>query len=128
MLPEEMDAREFSRVPVQVRVMIRSEGRDIESKRSIDLSMNGIFVESDEPLPQGSKCEMTLLSDGGEPIVRVDCSGVVRRLTSEGMAIEFVDLTLDSYEHLQNLVRFNAPDLKAVENELKEYLGLIKRR
>jgi hypothetical protein len=128
MLPEKNDAREFSRVPVQVRVLVRSEGRDIESKRSIDLSMNGIFVECDEQLPEGSKCELTLLLDGTEPIIRAECSGVVRRLAPEGMAIEFVELTLDSYEHLQNLVRFNAPDLNAVDNELKEHLGLIKRR
>jgi hypothetical protein len=43
------------------------------------------------------------------------------------MAIEFVELTLESYDHLQNLVRFNAPDLNTVENELREHLGLIKR-
>ncbi len=53
--------------------------------------------------------------------------GIIRRVAPEGMAIEFVELTLESYEHLQNLVRFNAPNLETVENELKEHLGLIKR-
>jgi len=127
MLPDEKDAREFSRVPVKVRVLVRSEGIDINSKRSIDLSMNGIFVECDEPLPLGTKCKLTLLLDGADPMIRAECGGVIRRITPEGMAIEFVELTLESYEHLQNLVRFNAPNLKAVENELKEHLGLMKR-
>jgi hypothetical protein len=127
MVPEENNAREFSRVAVKVRVLVRSEGIDIDTKRSIDLSMNGIFVECDEPLPLGTKCELTILLDGTDPMIRVECGGVVRRVTPEGMAIEFVELTLESYEHLQNLVRFNAPDLNTVEMELKEHLGLIKK-
>ena len=127
MLPEERDAREFSRVPVRVRVLVRSEGIDINSKRSVDLSMNGIFVECAEPLPLGTKCELTLLLDGIDPMIRAECGGVIRRISAEGMAIEFVELTLESYEHLQNLVRFNAPDLNTVENELKEHLGLKRR-
>ena len=127
MLPDKVDAREFSRVPVHVRVLVRSEGIDVNSKRSIDLSMNGIFVECDESLPVGTKCELTLLLDGTDPLIRAECGGVIRRVNAEGMAIEFVELTLESYEHLQNLVRFNAPDLNSVENELKEHLGLKKR-
>jgi hypothetical protein len=127
MASEEKNAREFSRVPVKVRVLVRSEGIDINSKRSIDLSMNGIFVECDEPLPLGTKCELTILLDGTDPMIRAECGGIIRRVAPEGMAIEFVELTLESYEHLQNLVRFNAPNLETVENELKEHLGLIKR-
>ncbi len=127
MLTEKDDARGFSRVPVKVRVLVRSEGIDINSKRSVDLSMNGIFVECDEPLPLGTKCELTLLLDGTDPVIRAECGGVIRRITPEGMAIEFVEMTLESYEHMQNLVRFNAPDLNAVEKEFKEHLGLKKR-
>ena len=127
MVSDEVNAREFSRVPVKVRVLVRSEGIDVNSQRSIDLSMNGIFVECDEPLPVGTKCELTLLLDGTDPMIRAECGGLVRRVTAEGMAIEFVELTLESYEHLQNLVRFNAPDLSSVENELKEHLGLKRR-
>jgi len=127
MLTEKDDARGFSRVPVKVRVLVRSEGIDINSKRSVDLSMNGIFVECDEPLPLGTKCELTLLLDGTDPVIRAECGGIIRRITPEGMAIEFVEMTLESYEHMQNLVRFNAPDLNAVEKEFKEHLGLKKR-
>ncbi len=75
MASEEKNAREFSRVPVKVRVLVRSEGIDINSKRSIDLSMNGIFVECDEPLPLGTKCELTILLDGTDPMIRAECGG-----------------------------------------------------
>ena len=45
----------------------------------------------------------------------------------DGMAIEFTGVPLDDLEHLRNLIRFNAEDPNAVEDEFDSHIGLKPR-
>jgi hypothetical protein len=46
----------------------------------------------------------------------------------DGMAFVFTSiLGLESFEHLRNLVCYNAPDVEQVERELTAHVGIRKR-
>jgi hypothetical protein len=46
---------------------------------------------------------------------------------SHGVAIHFESVDADALEHLQNLVRYNAPDADRVDEELASQVGLRAR-
>lgn len=121
------NAREFTRVDIELSVQIQAGDTIINTDHTKDLSMKGIFVVGDSTLPAGTKCQISLFLQGLEEEVQFEVTGKVCRETAEGMAIEFTELTLEGYEHLQNLVRYNSHDVDTVDNELKSHIGLKKK-
>ena len=115
--------REFTRVHVKVLTEVMVDGRTIRSFDSQDLSLKGMLVRTEERLPPGTPCEVrVLLGDGS---VEILADGVVVRDYAEGFAGQFTRLLgLESYEHLKNLVLYNAPDPYRIEQEFQEHLGL----
>ena len=59
--------------------------------------------------------------------IRLEVTGKVSRVDDDGMAIEFTGVPLDDLEHLRNLIRFNAEDPNAVEDEFDSHIGLKPR-
>ncbi len=123
-----MDAserRDFSRVPVEFAVTIDAgEGRIINSDASKDVSMRGLFVVTHDRLPSGEACRVTIHLDAPGGNHHIAVSGHVRRATAEGFAVEFSEIPIEDYEHLRNLVLYNADQADRIEEELDEHLGL----
>jgi hypothetical protein len=85
--------------------------------------MGGFYVQTHKQLSAGTECEVSLLLGDGE--IEIQALGLVVRVDSNGLAIQFIKiLGLESYTHLQNLVRYNATDLDAVENEIHSHAGI----
>lgn len=61
--------------------------------------------------------------DGGEPVV--DAEGKILRSCPEGVAVQFVKIDPDSLYHLQNIIRYNAPDPEVIEEEISNHPGLV---
>lgn len=115
--------REFTRVPVSVSTTLRAGQIIIQSLVTKDLSMSGIYVQTHDHLSVGTECEIKLLLGDGE--IEIQAQGQVVRTDSNGLAIQFVKIMgLESYQHLQNLVRYNAPDPGKVEDEFQEHAGI----
>ncbi len=88
--------------------------------------MKGTLVLTTQRLPIDTLCEVTFHLDQGA--IQIRARGRVVRLYPEGMALEFDKLDgLDSYEHLTNLVHYNATDLDQVEDEIRTHLGIRKK-
>jgi len=118
--------REFTRIPIGVEAKVETADRTILSSETMNVSMKGILVRTEEQLPAGTECEITLYLNHGE--IRIEAHGSVVRAYAEGIAIQFDRLNgVESYEHLRNLVRYNATDLEKVEEELHAHLGIRKR-
>lgn len=91
------------RFPVHVPVRVKVPGSDAEIVYSTrDISHRGLFMVTDEPLPENSPIEFTMkLKSPGSPQdgVQVLCSGTVVRVDAVdgdvGMAA-----TIDSYRFL----------------------------
>jgi hypothetical protein len=68
-----------------------------------------------------------LILDGQDPPVDIKVQGRVQRITVEGIALVFTEVSLEAYEHLHNLVLLNTDDTEKVEQEFKTHLGLKKK-
>ena len=100
------DIRSARRFSVQVAVEVRSPQVDQEiAAYARDISHRGIFLYTENPLPENSPIEFTLqLKAEGAPEegVRVLCSGTVVRVESHSNDSMGMAATIDSYRFLQS--------------------------
>jgi hypothetical protein len=122
------DGREFTRVPIKVWVEVRTEDTVIKTHETHDLSMVGISLQHQgKTISVGTLCDISVFLEGVEPAIHVDMKGKIGRVTDKDLCIEFSEVELESYEHLQNLVRYNSKDIDAVDKEIDEHAGLKRK-
>jgi len=78
-----------------------------------NLSMNGVFVRGESSIPRGRECVVTVHVGQGRDEESVQVTGRVVRVTPEGFAVEFLEVDLESYRQLRDLVRLNSPPVVA---------------
>jgi len=114
-----MTQRQQTRVHFSTHVLFKTPERTFSAPADCrDISMNGIFVRTPERLPIGSTCRLDVALSGSSSRLELHLGGVISRHADDGMGIHFTDYDLDSYIHLKNLVRLNAPDSDSVEDEI----------
>ncbi len=121
------DHREFSRVNIKIHAKVQAKDREIVSTGAHDVSMKGLFVKGKADWSIGTECEIHLILEGQNPPVDIKVKGRVQRITGEGIALLFTEVSLEAYEHLHNLVLLNTDDLEKAEREFKNHLGLKKK-
>ena len=120
--------REFTRVPIKVWVEVRTKNVVVKTNETHDLSMVGISLQHEgKVLSVGTLCDVSVFLEGVDPPIHVDMKGKVGRVTDKDLCIEFSEVQLESYEHLQNLVRYNSPDIDVVDKEIGEHIGLKRK-
>ncbi len=96
-----LERRKLERFNLQTPARLRVEGEGIRSEVlslvTRDISSSGVFITTDQPLPQGAPVKLELLisldmirrilGESGKARVKVD--GHVIRAEDRGMAIEF---------------------------------------
>ena len=104
--PQPPEHRIAQRFPVHVPVTVRMPGKDAEAVYSTrDVSHRGVFVYTNEPLPEDSPIEFTMkLSAPGSPEegVQVHCSGTVVRVEAPVGGEVGMAATIDSYRFLHS--------------------------
>ena len=115
--------RRFSRLPVQLFVEIRHDDICLSSNKTHDVSMKGLFVHTGKTLPIGTPCQVRLMLEGTQAEQSIEVRGRVVRLTNDGMAVEFHESDLESYQRLRSLILFNSPNVAQAETELDRYPG-----
>lgn len=121
------NAREFTRIPINLTIEVQSGDVVIKTDKTLDLSMKGIGIQVDQTLPLHAECTVCIFL-GGDGGVGINVKGKIMRSTDSQMAIEFTKIDLDSYEYLQNLVMLNSNASHAVvEDEIHNHLGLKNR-
>ena len=122
------ERREFTRVQVAMEVRVSALGRNILSREMKNISMSGMFLVAAENFPTGTGCQLTILLGGRGSQERIDINGKVVRVTQEGMAFHFEEiLGVESYNHLRNLVLYNAPDAERLVREIGGSRGIKVR-
>ena len=123
------EKRGFIRIPFNTEVEIRSEGRSIRSREGIDLSMSGIRLSTGDAIPAaGSPCQVTIILQASEQRLLIETKGIVIRSESGTLAATFVELDLDSYHHLQQLILNNTDDPEKAEKEFTAHWGIRQPR
>jgi hypothetical protein len=91
-----------------------------------DLSLKGLLMLCSVTVPQQA-CAVVIYLDGRGGHLRIRATGKVARAQGGTIAVEFHELIdPDSYQHLTNLVRYNARDMNRVDREINTHLGLKK--
>ncbi len=125
------ELRKYTRITMKVAVEIeRVRDRVRRPGHTECLSMNGLFIECDAPFSLGTECIVKILVGGPESDVLVHAKGKVAYVDEDGMAVEMMShLDMNSYNHLRNLVLYNADhDAEIVEGEIKSHLDRIRDR
>ncbi len=118
--------REFTRVRVNILSELRSGGPVDISGTLANVSVNGMFLNTEAHLPEEAACDISLFLEGGEETVTIQIEGKVIRNAPWGIALQFTKiLGPESLSHLQNLVLYNSGEqISQVEEELANHLGI----
>ena len=104
------EERLYRRIPIAYQVKVIADDRIIVYSKAVNLSLGGILVSGQDPLPVGSHCGVAILLVDGEPGRRVVARGTVVRTDQQGMAVAFSRaLDRESEESLRWLIRSLSP-------------------
>lgn len=96
-----VERRVFSRVACQIPARVVAGPRTSITGVLTDISLNGCFLETRDPLPAGNEIDLSLEVKEGP-----QSRALVRRsLPTEGMGIEFTSMTGPNFRRLQHLAR-----------------------
>jgi len=112
-----MSTRKFSRVQFNVGAAVRIGDRQFHGAVE-NLSMTGMFLVTNEQLEAGDTADITIALTGTVPEIAVNFTGVVTRLTEDGVGFTFEKTDLDSYTHLKNIIAYNIDDAEKVMEEI----------
>ncbi|MCZ6636101.1 MAG: PilZ domain-containing protein [bacterium] len=114
-----MSPRQFTRVQFNLGVQIQLPNFNHFSVESRDLSLNGIFVASDTPLPIGTACQITLFPAAGLGVPSFHMMGEVIRVEETGLGIKFTEIPQGSKYHLYELMLSQTQDLDNIKEEFE---------
>ncbi len=120
-MPDEK--RRFTRVSFKVRAEVTVGDALYCAEEIQNLSMGGCLLPVSVDLEPGTQCGVRILLSGTSSELSVRVDGEIVRSDPGAVAVRFVQIDPDSFFHLQNIVRYNAPDADAVEVELHEHAG-----
>jgi hypothetical protein len=114
------ERRSFSRVDFKVSALLQSEGVALKGEVK-EVSMHGLFLETDQQLPVGTPVEITIyLSATVVPVV-INVKGTVARLMPGGIGCAFDRMDVGSFAHLRSVISYQGRDESKVMAELAEY-------
>jgi hypothetical protein len=115
----EGERRKRTRVCFTTQVIVKTDKSEIVAEaNSEDISIKGIFVNTETKIPEGTPCDVEILLTGTSTRLALNVKGVVTRQDVSGLGIAFDAMDLDSYIHLKNIVLYNASDPENIEKEM----------
>ncbi|MGI6393474.1 MAG: PilZ domain-containing protein [bacterium] len=122
-----MGKRKMSRVDFKIDAVInRNNTKKICSVRN--LSLAGMYLVTDIDIVSGDNIDITVKVASGSTSGEIELSGIVVRKEHDGFALEFLDLPLDSYLFLRNVVVYNSGDPDTIDQEYRRHLALRKMK
>jgi len=119
--------REFTRVLVPIKAVTTSDSKQTVRGHCRDVSMKGTHIHCEQPFEIGTPCDCVLCWDTAESQLSIPVRAKVVRVDPSGMSLEFTEMGMGSYQHLQRLVLFNAADPDQLDAELISHVGLKTR-
>ena len=100
--------REAVRVDFETRIVVEMTHPAMVLKGdSKNLSLKGLFVETQENIALHTPCHVQVMLSGTMTPRSLSMEGKVVRKAINGVAIEFEIMDIDSYALLKNIVRYN---------------------
>jgi hypothetical protein len=109
--PSGEDRRIKRRVDFTTRITLRIKDAELKiDGSSKDISLNGVFIHTDEALPLNEPCDVEIILTGTVEPLNLKMNGKIARKEAHGVAVAFGAMDIDSYSHLKNIVRYNTSD------------------
>jgi hypothetical protein len=119
--------REFTRIPTALDADVIADGQ-VHRGTTRDVSMKGLLLAGTTAVASGQDCAVVVYLGGRGSPIRIRAAGRIARTLADGVAVEFRELIdPESYQHLANLVRYNAKDVEQVSAELDGHLGIRRK-
>ncbi len=113
------DKRKEIRVSYETKVVLtKGSSQILAEATSIDLSVSGINLKTDEKIPVGTKCNVAIIFEGKTSRLLLSIKGVIARHTDIGLGIAYGKVEVDSFFHLNNLLNHNVLDPQTIEKEI----------
>jgi len=120
-----MGKRKMSRVDFQVDAVLTVN--DVKKRCQVrDLSLAGIYLTTDLDLEIGEKASIEVKVSSDRTSGKIELSGEVVRKDPFGVAFEFLELPLDSYLFLRNIIVYNYGNADEVDKEYRIHLAQRK--
>ena len=102
------ERRKKLRVGFNTQIVLQIEQSEIHVKgNSRDLSLTGIFINTEAHIQEGKRCRVGVSLSGMTQPFDLKMEGTIVRSSPSGMAIVFDSMDLDTYTHLKNIIRYN---------------------
>ncbi len=119
------DRRGFSRIPFTAEVAIQAGTAEIRAVTNISVSMSGLRIPYQGPLPEaGTACRATIVLQAFDHRLPIEASGRILKSEPGSVAVEFLELDLDSYNHLRQLILNNTDEPEKAEREFLSHWGI----
>lgn len=99
-----MESRVHRRLSIKAAVSLTVEDRRPVHGWIKNVSISGLHVRTDEFLPNGTKCLVTMIVREGMERRRLILPGTVRRRDTEGMGVQFGTLTDEQSQRLSLMI------------------------
>lgn len=115
----EEERRTRTRVHFTTQVIVKTDESEIVAEaNSEDISIKGLFVNTEERIPVGTPCDIEILLTGTSTRLALTIKGIITRQDASGLGIAFDSMDPDSYVHLKNIVLYNASEPEDIEKEM----------
>jgi len=119
------EKRRFSRIHSGIEAQVVAGERQYRTGEVINLGVGGCFLGIATDLEPGTPCSVRFVLGSADTGLDIRVKAEVIRTNAGAVALKFTEIDTDSLFHLQNLVRYNAEDPEAVEQEIREHPGLM---
>ncbi len=119
------DKRRFTRVPFKTKAQFTVEDKSFTADELYNLSVGGCFLPVAANVKVGASVSLSIALSDTDTDVYVRVEGEIIRSEPNGVAVKFTQIDPDSLFHLQNIIRYNAEDSEAINEEIKRHPGLI---
>lgn len=111
--------RRFSRVTAIFDVTLTTGAGQSVVGTLRDVAIQGAFVTCSPALALGTVVDSAIVLHGGIDDISVKARAEVVRHEESGLGIHFLEIDLDSVEHLRNIIKYNAEDPDEVLEEMQ---------
>ena len=116
-----MEKRILSRIPFDVEAVVEKDTFQCSGK-VINLSLNGMFLHSDEDLEIDAEYNVMLRLVGANITEEIHMKGKPIHRKEGGYGFQFSLIDLDSFVHLRNLISYNYGSYDKIMDEFKDFV------
>lgn len=112
------ERRKNTRVPFQTTADVVFDDKKYNNCATENLSVKGVSVLGISGHALGQTCELSLALSGSTSHLRLTMKAEVVRMEADRIGLHFIEIDLDSFYHLKNIIYYNSEDPDTIEQEL----------